>query len=94
MTLEPVATLIGEGLVDPARIALTGYSYGGYPSCWLSARSGLFATVVAGGVVVDLTTMAGTSAEGRLIATQEIDDPDRLPALSPISHADGYGHRR
>ncbi|MEE1742484.1 S9 family peptidase [Streptomyces sp. BE147] len=86
--LEPVATLIAEGLVDPARIALTGYSYGGYLSCWLSARSGLFATVVAGGAVVDLTTMAGTSAEGRLIATQEIGDPDRLPALSPISHAD------
>ncbi|MCX4966564.1 prolyl oligopeptidase family serine peptidase [Streptomyces sp. NBC_00654] len=35
-----------------------------------------------------MTTMAGTSAEGRLIATQEIGDPDRLPALSPTSHAD------
>ncbi|MFF8913122.1 S9 family peptidase [Streptomyces sp. NPDC015032] len=86
--LQPVATLVAEGLVDPERIALTGYSYGGYLTCWLSARSDLFAAVVPGGILVDLTSMAGTSEEGHMIADHEIGDPERLTALSPLSHAD------
>lgn len=86
--LQPVAALVGEGLVDPERIALTGYSYGGYLTCWLSARTGLFAAVVPGGVVVDLKSMAGTSEEGHLIADHEIGDTERLTRLSPLSHAD------
>ncbi|MFI0711437.1 prolyl oligopeptidase family serine peptidase [Streptomyces inhibens] len=87
--LQPIATLVAEGLIDPERIALTGYSYGGYLTCWLSARSDLFSAVVPGGVVVDLMSMLGTSAEGQLIADHEIGDPERLTALSPISHVDG-----
>ncbi|MFF9349454.1 S9 family peptidase [Streptomyces sp. NPDC014734] len=86
--LQPVAALVDEGLVDPERIALTGYSYGGYLTCWLSARSDLFAAVVPGGVLVDLRSMAGTSEEGHLIAEHEIGDPRRMAELSPISHAD------
>lgn len=86
--LQPVAALVAEGLVDPARIALTGYSYGGYLTCWLSARSDLFAAVVPGGVLVDLKSMAGTSEEGHLIAGHEIGDPARMAELSPLSHAD------
>ncbi|MFE7616071.1 prolyl oligopeptidase family serine peptidase [Streptomyces sp. NPDC057496] len=86
--LQPVAALVAEGLVDPGRIALTGYSYGGYLTCWLSARTDLFAAVVPGGVLVDLKSMAGTSEEGHLIAEYEIGDPARLAELSPLSHAD------
>ncbi|NUR93038.1 MAG: S9 family peptidase, partial [Nonomuraea sp.] len=48
--LEPVAELVAEGLADPRRIVLTGYSYGGYLTCWLSARSDVFAAAVPGGV--------------------------------------------
>ncbi|MEL5956264.1 S9 family peptidase [Streptomyces sp. CLV115] len=86
--LQSVAALVAEGLVDPGRIALTGYSYGGYLTCWLSARTDLFAAVVPGGVLVDLKSMAGTSEEGHLIAEHEIGDPARLAELSPLSHAD------
>ncbi|MFF9401873.1 prolyl oligopeptidase family serine peptidase [Streptomyces sp. NPDC014744] len=86
--LQPVAALVDEGLVDQDRIALTGYSYGGYLTCWLSARSDLFAAVVPGGVLVDLRSMAGTSEEGHLIAGHEIGDPRRMTELSPLSHAD------
>ncbi|MCX5107548.1 S9 family peptidase [Streptomyces sp. NBC_00378] len=86
--LQPVAALVDEGLVDPARIALTGYSYGGYLSCWLSTRTDRFAAVVPGGVLVDLKSMAGTSEEGHLIADHEIGDPARMTELSPLSHAD------
>ncbi|MFJ8849742.1 prolyl oligopeptidase family serine peptidase [Streptomyces sp. NPDC102437] len=86
--LQPVAALVEEGLVDPERIALTGYSYGGYLSCWLSTRTDRFAAVVPGGVLVDPKSMAGTSEEGHLITEHEIGDPARMTELSPLSHAD------
>ncbi|WP_228553898.1 S9 family peptidase [Catenulispora pinisilvae] len=86
--LEPVATLVDEGLVDPERVALTGYSYGGFMSCWLSARSELFAAVVAGGVVTDLRSMAGTSDEGRAIAEFEVGGGDRIAGSSPLAYVD------
>ncbi|MEV4258729.1 prolyl oligopeptidase family serine peptidase, partial [Spirillospora sp. NPDC049652] len=87
--LEPVQTLVDEGLADPARVALTGYSYGGYLTCWLSARSGMFRAAVPGGVVTDLVSMAGTSDEGHALTGLEIGPHDRLVALSPLTHADG-----
>ncbi|MEV5574693.1 S9 family peptidase [Spirillospora sp. NPDC052269] len=87
--LEPVQVLIDEGLVDPGRVALTGYSYGGYLTCWLSARSGMFSAAVPGGVVTDLVSMAGTSDEGHGLTGLEIGPHDRLVALSPLTHADG-----
>ncbi|GAA4615969.1 hypothetical protein GCM10023195_70730 [Actinoallomurus liliacearum] len=87
--LEPVQALIDEGLVDPARIALTGYSYGGYLTCWLSARSDVFKVAVPGGVVTDLLSMAGTSDQGEELTAMEVGPRDRLVELSPLSHVDG-----
>ncbi|MFC5185955.1 S9 family peptidase [Actinomadura harenae] len=86
--LEPVQALVDEGLADPDRIALTGYSYGGYLTCWLSARSRVFRVAVPGGVVTDLVSMAGTSDVGQDLIDSEIGPRDRLAALSPLTHAD------
>ncbi|MYW02717.1 S9 family peptidase [Streptomyces sp. SID3343] len=83
--LEPVAELIAEGLVDPARVALTGYSYGGYLTCWLSARSDVFAAAVPGGVVTDLRTVLGPSDCGGLLVDSELLDEQALVANSPIT---------
>ncbi|HEY6496690.1 MAG TPA: serine hydrolase [Trebonia sp.] len=59
--LEPLDALVAEGIADPARLAVTGYSYGGYMTCYLTSRDGRFAAAVAGGCVSDLTSMSGTS---------------------------------
>ncbi|SEP03293.1 serine hydrolase [Amycolatopsis saalfeldensis] len=69
--LEPLDTLVAEGVADPARLAVTGYSYGGYLTCYLTSRDNRFAAAVAGGVAADLTSMAGTSDEGHLISEYE-----------------------
>ncbi len=53
--LEPLDALVAEGIADPARLAVTGYSYGGYMTCYLTSRDGRFAAAVAGGCVSDLT---------------------------------------
>jgi dipeptidyl aminopeptidase/acylaminoacyl peptidase/CubicO group peptidase (beta-lactamase class C family) len=59
--LEPLDALVADGIADPARLAVTGYSYGGYMTCYLTSRDGRFASAVAGGCVSDLTSMSGTS---------------------------------
>jgi dipeptidyl aminopeptidase/acylaminoacyl peptidase/CubicO group peptidase (beta-lactamase class C family) len=69
--LEPLDALVAEGIADPARLAVTGYSYGGYMTCYLTSRDGRFAAAVAGGCVSDLRSMAGTSDEGHGLSDHE-----------------------
>lgn len=87
--LDPVDELVSDGVADPARLALTGYSYGGYMTCWLTGRTDRFAAAIAGGVVADLTSMWGTSDAGPALARLEWPDPfaepERLAAISPWS---------
>ncbi|MGW3168242.1 alpha/beta hydrolase family protein [Streptomyces sp. NPDC001142] len=47
--LEPIDALVAEGIADPARLVVTGYSYGGFISCDLPSRDGRFAAAIAGG---------------------------------------------
>ncbi|GIH02365.1 serine hydrolase [Rhizocola hellebori] len=88
--LEPLDQLVAQGIADPGRLAVTGYSYGGYMTCYLTSRDRRFAAAVAGGVVTDLVSMAGTSAEGHLLSRYELggqpwSDPQRYLAMSPYS---------
>jgi dipeptidyl aminopeptidase/acylaminoacyl peptidase len=69
--LEPVDALVAEGIADPARLAVTGYSYGGYMTCYLTSRDRRFAAAVAGGAVTDLTSMSGTSDSGHELSHWE-----------------------
>jgi dipeptidyl aminopeptidase/acylaminoacyl peptidase len=88
--LEPVDRLVAEGVADPARLAVTGYSYGGYLTCWLTGRTDRFAAAVTGGPVSDLASLAGTSDAGHWLIAQELgalpyQDPGRLAARSPYT---------
>lgn len=87
--LDPVDQLVAEGVADPARLALTGYSYGGFMTCWLTGRTDRFAVAVAGGVVSDLTSISGTSDAGGALSLEygdPVTDPAAVRALSPISN--------
>ncbi|WP_353114529.1 serine hydrolase [Microbacterium sp.] len=91
--LEPVDQLVAEGLADPARLGLTGYSYGGYMTCYLTSRDDRFAVAVAGGVVSDLSSVGGTSDFGHHLALKEAGglpwrDKDLLAEQSPITRVD------
>jgi dipeptidyl aminopeptidase/acylaminoacyl peptidase/CubicO group peptidase (beta-lactamase class C family) len=89
--LEPIDQLVAEGVADPARLAVTGYSYGGYMTCYLTSRDGRFAAAVPGGAVSDLTSMIGTSDEGNALAAWEFGHPSpaadaaALAAMSPFT---------
>lgn len=90
--LEPVEALVAEGLADPARLAVTGYSYGGFMTCYLTGIDDRFAAAVAGGVVSDLASMGGTSDDSHLLNIHEIGvmpwdtaARERLDAMSPYT---------
>jgi dipeptidyl aminopeptidase/acylaminoacyl peptidase/CubicO group peptidase (beta-lactamase class C family) len=88
--LEPVDRLVAEGVADPARLAVTGYSYGGFMTCYLTSRDSRFAAAVAGGVVADLVSMTGTSDAGHFLSEYELAgqawaDPQRYAVLSPLA---------
>jgi dipeptidyl aminopeptidase/acylaminoacyl peptidase/CubicO group peptidase (beta-lactamase class C family) len=91
--LEPIDDLVAAGIADPARLAVAGYSYGGYMTCYLTSRDDRFAAAVAGGVVSDLVSMAGSSDDGHFLSEYELDGtpwsaPDRYAAMSPLTRVD------
>ncbi|MDX6252930.1 MAG: hypothetical protein QOF10_6290 [Kribbellaceae bacterium] len=91
--LEPLDELVAEGIADAQRLAVAGYSYGGFMTCYLTSRDNRFAAAVAGGVISDLTSMAGTSDAGHYLSTLELGGlpwlkPDRYDAMSPIKQVD------
>ncbi|MFI7611365.1 S9 family peptidase [Nonomuraea terrae] len=85
--LAPIDALVAEGVADPDRLAVTGYSYGGYMTCWLSATTGRFKAAIPGGLVSDLSSLSGTSDLGHLMKTHEYAGD--LAAQSPITHVAG-----
>ncbi|MEV3858838.1 serine hydrolase [Streptomyces sp. NPDC050095] len=88
--LEPLDALVAERIADAAKLAVAGYSYGGFMTCWLTSRDHRFAAAVAGGVVSDLTSMCGTSDEAHALAEAELggqpwEQRERYAALSPYA---------
>ncbi|HEX4222365.1 MAG TPA: serine hydrolase [Pseudonocardiaceae bacterium] len=88
--LEPIDALVAEGIADADRLAVAGYSYGGFMTCYLTSHDQRFAAAVTGGVAADLASFAGTSDTGHLLAAFEIEaltwrDQDRVTAQSPIT---------
>ena len=69
--LEPLDQLVAEGVADPSRLTVAGYSYGGYMTCYLTSRDHRFERAVVGGVVCDLNSLVGTSDAGRHLAISE-----------------------
>ncbi|MGH3447368.1 MAG: serine hydrolase, partial [Nocardioidaceae bacterium] len=91
--LEPLDALVSEGVADPRRLAVSGYSYGGFMTCYLTSRDDRFAAAVAGGVVADLPSMAGTSDAGHFLAAHELHgypwaESDRYETMSPYAEVD------
>ena len=87
--LEPLDQLLAEGLADPDRLAVAGYSYGGFMACWLTGHDDRFASAVAGGTVSDLVSMYGTSDDLCLSAYElggtPWSAPEAYAAMSPLS---------
>lgn len=85
--------LIDKGFIDPDRIAITGGSYGGYLTAWLSTQTDRFACAIAHAAVTNLGGMYAsdfTQGRPRAYGAEYFDDRERVEQWSPSAHASGY----
>jgi dipeptidyl aminopeptidase/acylaminoacyl peptidase len=90
--LAAADALIEEGLVDPQRLAITGYSYGGYMTSWAIGHSDRFKAAVVGAPVTNFESFHGTSDIGPWFSPWELrgalaEKRDLYRRLSPIQSA-------
>jgi dipeptidyl aminopeptidase/acylaminoacyl peptidase len=84
---------VAEGLADPARLGVTGLSYGGFMTHWLVGQSGRFRAAVAANGVANQISAAANCDQGALWTTRlgwrhPPADFERLWRQSPLAHAE------
>jgi dipeptidyl aminopeptidase/acylaminoacyl peptidase len=90
--LAALAELIDAGLADQRRLAVAGYSYGGYLAAWAAARDGRFRAAVVGAPITDLVSFQHTSDIGEWYTPWQMrgglpDNAERYQQLSPVNAA-------
>ena len=79
--------LIADGIADPQRLGLMGWSYGGFIASWALGHSDRFRAVSVGAPVVDLLSFHGTTDIRAFIPSYFEGMPrDLLRAQSPAWH--------
>ena len=83
---------VGEGLADPARLGITGLSYGGFMTNWLVSQSDRFRAAVSINGVANQISAAANCDQGALWTTRlgwrrPPADHERLWQQSPLAHA-------
>ena len=58
--------------IDPERMGVYGYSYGGYMTSWIIGHNDRFKAAVIGAPVVDLVSFYGTSDIGHIFGPKQI----------------------
>lgn len=87
--------VLGRYPVDPARLGVTGYSYGGYLTNWVITRTDRFAAAVAGAGISNWMSDYGTADIPRTKESEFYGPPwepgslELLLRSSPIVHAKG-----
>jgi dipeptidyl aminopeptidase/acylaminoacyl peptidase len=56
-----VDAVMARGIADPDKLAVMGWSYGGYMTCWIVSQTGRFKAAMMGAGLSDLPSMYGTT---------------------------------
>ena len=81
--------MIADGIADPAKLGLMGWSYGGFLTSWAAGHSDRFRAISIGAPVVDLLSFHGTSDIRDFIPSYFSSEPlplDLLRERSPLWH--------
>jgi dipeptidyl aminopeptidase/acylaminoacyl peptidase len=88
-----VDAVVADGLADPARLGVTGGSYGGYLTNWIVAHDPRFAAAVTCRSVSDLSMLmltgdlGGTDWAKYEFGAYSWEDPELFRQQSPLTHA-------
>jgi len=91
--LAGLDVLVADGVADPARLGIAGWSHGGFMAAWAVTQTDRFRAAVMGAGVADWGMQVGVGEQGRLDASLggsfgwEGPGPHRHDQLSPISYA-------
>ncbi|MHB8575695.1 MAG: alpha/beta hydrolase family protein [Dehalococcoidia bacterium] len=82
---------IAQGIADPERLVVTGYSYGGFMTSWVVGHTNRFKAAVCGAPVSDLVSFYGESDIGTWFGAAEQSGPlwerwDAYRERSPLYH--------
>ena len=90
--MSALGQILEKPYVDPARMGVHGYSYGGYMASWMIGHAEIFKAAAIGAPCTDLLSMAGTSDIG--VSWGEMQWGGRrdfvmedISLRSPINHA-------
>ncbi|MBV8852239.1 MAG: S9 family peptidase, partial [Sinobacteraceae bacterium] len=87
--LAAVRELVRDQPVDPQRIGLTGWSYGGYMTMWALTQTSMFRAAVAGAGVANWQSYTGENGiDASLVpyfGATVYDDPEIYARSSPIN---------
>jgi len=91
--LAAIDALVADGLADPERLAVFGYSYGGFMTSWVIGHADRFKAAVVGAPVVNQESFHGTSDIGMHFSSWELGGEIRTSRetfrrLSPVQYAD------
>ncbi len=89
--MAAVDAAIERGYADPARMGVTGYSYGGFMSTWVIGHTDRFKAAAPGGCVSNLVSFHGTSDIGWYWgplqhAATVWEDMAHLWSMSPLAY--------
>lgn len=76
--------VIADGIADPNRLGLMGWSYGGFMAAWAAGHSDRLRAISIGAPVVDLLSFHGTTDIRGFIPSYFHGSPDLLRAHSPL----------
>ncbi|MGE5653584.1 MAG: prolyl oligopeptidase family serine peptidase [Bacillota bacterium] len=85
--------IIAQGIADPARLGVTGWSYGGYMTSWTITQTNRFKAALAGAIVFNRHNFYGTSDIGYTFGEHQFggkpwEDPTKLLERSAVYYAD------
>lgn len=85
-----VDALVDQGIADPKRLYVAGYSYGGYMTSWTVGHTNRFRAACVSAPVTDLSSMFGTTDIPLFSALETGGTPWEVPAAyakhSPVTY--------